>query len=96
MQDVDRKLRKKLEHRGHRTDLVFSIHDVAISLEMINENEQELEGKPNIILSASDQLEILNVCVDSSIDEIHTILNTKIGHYILDNYDNPKYYERKN
>lgn len=96
MRDIDYELKEKLQYRGYRTDFLVSLRDVAISLELINENEQDLEGKPNIVLSASDQLEILNVFVDSVVDEIHTILNTKMSHYILDNYDKPKYYEEKN
>jgi hypothetical protein len=84
-----------LEYRGYRTEFLVSLSDVSTSLEMINENEQELEGKPNIVLSFKDQLEILNICTDKMMDEVHCILNSTISHYILDHYDNPRYYEQK-
>ena len=91
----DSELIEMLEHRGHRTDFLYSLHDVNISLELINENEQELEGKPHIVLSDNDRLEVLNTCFDSVIDEVNSILNSTISHYILDHFDNPRYYQTK-
>jgi hypothetical protein len=90
----DDKLIEMLEHRGHRTDFLYSLHDVNVSLELINENDQELEGKPHIVLSDNDRLEVLNVCFDSVIDEVNSILNTAISNYILKHFDNPRYYKK--
>ena len=91
----DDELIKKLKCRGYRTDALYSLHDVNASLEMINENEQELEGKPHIVLSDNDRLEVLNTCFTSGmIDEVNTIINTAISHYILEHYDNPRYYKQ--
>lgn len=92
----DGELIKMLKCRGYRTDALRSLHDVDVSLEMINENEQELEGKPHIVLSDNDRLEVLNACFNSQmIDEVHSIINTAISHYILDHFDNPRYYQTK-
>ena len=91
----DEKLIKKLKYRGYRTDVLFSLNDVNTSLEMINENEQELEGKPHIVLSDNDRLEVLNTCFNSGmIDEVNSIINTAISHYILEHFDNPMYYKK--
>lgn len=91
----DDKIIKMLEHRGYRTDALYSLHDVNASLEMINENEQELEGKPHIVLSDNDRLEVLNTCFNSiMIGEVHSIINTAISDYILEHFDNPRYYKR--
>jgi hypothetical protein len=91
----DKQLIKKLKHRGYRTEALYSLHDVNVSLEMINENEQELEGKPHIVLSDNDRLEVLNTCFNSGmIDEVNSIINTAISHYILEHFDNPMYYKK--
>jgi hypothetical protein len=92
----DEELIKKLKYRGYRTDVLFSLHDVDVSLEMINENEQELEGKPHIVLSDNDRLEVLNTCFNSRmLDDVHSIINTAISRYILKHFDNPKYYKQQ-
>jgi hypothetical protein len=96
MKDLtDQELIKKLKYRGYRTDTLYSLHDVNASLEMINENEQELEGKPHIVLSDNDRLEVLNTCFHSRmVDDVHTIINTAISNYILEHFDNVKYYKK--
>jgi hypothetical protein len=91
----DEELIKLLRHRGYRTEALYSLHDVNVSLEMINENEQELEGKPHIVLSDNDRLEVLNTCFNSiMIGEVHSIINTAISDYILEHFDNPRYYKK--
>lgn len=91
----DDELIKKLDHRGYRTDALYSLHDVNVLLEMINENEQDLEGKPHIVLSDNDRLEVLNTCFNSGmIDDVNSIINSAISHYILEHFDNPMYYKK--
>jgi G:T-mismatch repair DNA endonuclease (very short patch repair protein) len=91
----DEELIKLLRHRGYRTEALYSLHDVNVSLEMINENEQELEGKPHIVLSDNDRLQVLNTCFNSMmIGEVHSIINTEISNYILEHFDNPRYYKK--
>ena len=91
----DKELVGMLRHRGYRTDALYSLHDVNASLEMINENEQELEGKPHIVLSDNDRLQVLNTCFNSMmICEVHSIINTAISDYILEHFDNPRYYKK--
>jgi hypothetical protein len=90
----DKELVGMLRHRGYRTDALYSLHDVNASLEMINENEQELEGKPHIVLSDNDRLEVLNTCFDSVIDEVNSILNSTLSNYIIEHFDNPRYYKK--
>ena len=90
----DDELIKKLDYRGYRTDALYSLHDVDVLLEMINENEQDLEGKPHIVLSDNDRLEVLNTCFNSGmIDDVNSIINSAISHYILKHFDNPMYYK---
>jgi hypothetical protein len=90
----DDKLIEMLNNRGYRTDALYSLHDVNVSLEIINENEQDLEGKPHIVLSDNDRLEVLNTCFTSiMIDDVNCIINTAISNYILEHFDNPKYYK---
>jgi hypothetical protein len=90
----DDKLIEMLNNRGYRTDALYSLHDVNVSLELINENEQDLEGKPHIVLSDNDRLEVLNTCFDSVIDEVNSILNSTISIYIIEHFDNPRYYKK--
>lgn len=91
----DEELIKLLRYRGYRTEALYSLHDVNVSLEMINENEQELEGKPHIVLSDNDRLQVLNTCFNSMmIGEVHSIINTAISDYILEHFDNPRYYKK--
>jgi len=91
----DEELIEMLNNRGYRTEALYSLHDVNASLEMINENEQELEGKPHIVLSDNDRLQVLNTCFNSiMIGEVHSIINTEISNYILEHFDNPRYYKK--
>jgi G:T-mismatch repair DNA endonuclease (very short patch repair protein) len=91
----DDKLIEMLNNRGYRTDALYSLHDVNVSLELINENEQDLEGKPHIVLSDNDRLQVLNTCFNSMmICEVHSIINTAISDYILEHFDNPRYYKK--
>lgn len=93
--ETDDDLIKMLEHRGYRTDALYSLDDVNGSLELINGNDQELEGKPHIVLSDNDRLEVLNTCFNSMmITEVHCVINTAISEYILEHFDNPRYYKK--
>ena len=91
-----KELIQKLQHRGYRTEFLFKLRDVEVLLENINECDQPLEDKPSIVLSTENKLDILNTCCSTSmVDDIHTIFNTTVAEYILEHYDNHRYYETK-
>jgi len=87
---------KELENRGFWTSFMYDTSDVATSLSLINEYRNPDE---HIVLSEDDKLEIINNCFEDDgcldIDKVFIELNTAIDNYILNEYDNEHYYQKK-
>lgn len=85
-------LRRELVNRGYFMDLVYSVHDVEYQLESINDNRDDEDGN-KIVLDEYERSEILGNCI--SLDYYSQRINEDIEEYILDNYDNEDYYQKK-
>ena len=72
---------KELESRGYYTDLLYSIYDVDMQLENINEDRDESD---KIVLSEEQKIEVLNESF--SIDYYSEQMNDDIEQTIL-NYE---------
>jgi len=87
---------KELENRGFWTSFIYGISDVTLALELINDARNPDEC---IVLSEDDKLEIINNCFEDNscfnIDRVFVELNTAIDNYILNDYDNEHYYQKR-
>ena len=87
---------KELENRGFWTSFMYDTSDVQIAVNFINQYRNPDE---HIVLSEDDKLEIINNCFEDNscldIDKVFIELNTAIDNYILNEYDNEHYYQKK-
>lgn len=85
-------LMKELKSRGYYTDLIFGPYDVESTLESLNDNRDE-DDENIIVLSEEDKVDILDSCFNT--DWFVERMNESMDEYILDNYDNEDYYQKK-
>lgn len=85
-------LMKELKRRGYYTDLIFGPYDVESTLESLNDNRDE-DDENIIVLSEEDKVDILDSCFNT--DWFVERMNESMDEYILDNYDNEDYYQKK-
>jgi hypothetical protein len=85
-------LMKELKSRGYYTDLIFGIQDVNSQLESVNDC-RDMEDDTIIVLTEDEKIDVLDGCFNT--DWFVERLNESIEEYILDNYDNGDYYQKK-
>lgn len=77
-----RDLVNELKNRGVYTDLVYTIYDIDMQLESINEDRDEAD---QIVLTDDDRKKILRNAINT--DFYMEEMNEDLESYILDNYD---------
>ena len=77
-----RDLVNELKNRGVYTDLVYTIYDIDMQLESINEDRDEAD---QIVLTDDDRKKILRNAINT--DFYMEEMNDDLESYILDNYD---------
>lgn len=77
-----RDLVNELKNRGVYTDLVYTIYDIDMQLESINEDRDEAD---QIILTDDDRKKILRNAINT--DFYMEEMNEDLESYIIDNYD---------
>ncbi len=71
----------ELKYRGVYTDLVYTIYDIDMQLEYINE---DLDDDKKIVLTEQDRKKILRNAIDH--EYYMEQMNDDLESYILDNY----------
>jgi hypothetical protein len=85
-------LMKELKSRGYYTDLIFGTSDVDFQLDSVNDN-RDMEDENIIVLSEDEKIDVLQGCFNT--DWFCERMNESIEEYILDNYDDNNYYQKK-
>lgn len=73
----------ELSSRGYFTDLLYSIHDVDMQLDNINESREGLDNQ--IVLTKEQKIEVINECFN--LDYYSEQMNSDIEDLILNRYD---------
>ena len=84
-------LMKELKSRGYYTQLIYSLSDVDMLLDTINDNRDEENGDI-IVLCKEDKETILQDCFNT--DWYCERMNDDVVEHILDNYDDETYYKK--
>ena len=84
-------LMKELKSRGYYTQLIYSLSDVDMLLDTINDNRDEENGDI-IVLCKEDKETILQDCFNT--DWYCERMNENLEEHILDNYDDETYYKK--
>lgn len=73
----------ELSSRGYFTDLLYSIHDVDMQLDNINESREGLDNQ--IVLTKEQKIEVINECFN--LDYYSEQMNSDIEDLILNRYN---------
>ena len=84
-------LMKELKSRGYYTQLIYSLSDVDMLLDTINDNRDEENGDI-IVLCKEDKETILQDCFNTY--WYCERMNDDVVEHILDNYDDETYYKK--